>query len=217
MAHKSNANMELPISIDNEYVKEVNSFKYLGAEVAFKNVAKTSLNARICKAKAAFHSLKALWRNKTLTLGLKIQIYKTMVRTVLLYGLDTVPMTETENNRLDQADRAMARIIARKGRFDTVTNEAVYTRTKLKPISQHLQMRRMKWFGHVQRMPNHRYAKWAWKLGAYTGGKRKRGRPPTSYHKRLQRDFSTRGVTLEQAEIFAMDKPGFKALLGPPE
>ena len=53
------------------------------------------VKARICKAKTAFLQLNNIWNSKQLSTNLKVVIFNTNVKTVLLYGAEVCRTTTT--------------------------------------------------------------------------------------------------------------------------
>jgi hypothetical protein len=62
----------------------------------------------------------------------------------------------------------------------TITNEHVYEQTKTKPWSNTIKTRRLRWFGHVIRLPNETPAKIALSY-ATQKYQRSKGRPKTTW------------------------------------
>ena len=65
-------------------MKQVETFKYLGTLLSMDGSLKVELEERLRKANQAMCMLKTVW-NK-FSVHTKIRIYKTMVRTFLIYG-----------------------------------------------------------------------------------------------------------------------------------
>ena len=72
-----------------EILEVVEQFKYLGSCVSSDGSLSNEIDARISKARIAFANLRHLWRQKGISLSLKVRVYKTTVRAVLLYGSET--------------------------------------------------------------------------------------------------------------------------------
>ncbi|KAG5453090.1 hypothetical protein CSKR_106262 [Clonorchis sinensis] len=91
------------------------------------------------------------------------RVYQATVRAVLLYGCETWPVRAAELGRLQVFDNRCLRTIARVGWCRRIRNEAVRKRvlgcatgTSIEECVQHQKLR---WLGHVLRMPNHRLPK----------------------------------------------------------
>ena len=79
---------------DGTKVKEATAFKYLGQRKERKG-ARTEVNVRIADALSAWHLLKhKLFRNKRLSVKLRIRLYSCLVTSRLLSAAETIPMTK---------------------------------------------------------------------------------------------------------------------------
>ena len=62
----------------------VDSFVYLGSCISNDGKVGKEIEKRISKARATFAGLRHLWRQKGISLSLKVRVYKTTVRAVRL-------------------------------------------------------------------------------------------------------------------------------------
>ncbi|VDP55778.1 unnamed protein product [Schistosoma margrebowiei] len=86
---KYNTENTTPITLDDETLEDVESFTYLGSIIDEQRVSDVDVNARIGKLKAAFRQLKKIWNSKQLSTNIKVRIFNTNVKAVLLYGAET--------------------------------------------------------------------------------------------------------------------------------
>ena len=100
---------------------------------------------------------------------------QTAVRPSMMYGLETVGTTKTQEAELDVAEMKMLRFALGVTRKDRIRNEHVRGTVKVGPISKKVKKSRLRWYGHVKRRED-----------AYVGrrvlemelpGKRKVGKP----------------------------------------
>ena len=80
------------ITVQGKELEEVQHFKYLGSYIsADSNIEKEvkEVSTRIGLAAQAFNRLQNIWKSSTLTTRTKLKIYRSNVRTVLLYGAET--------------------------------------------------------------------------------------------------------------------------------
>ncbi|VDP78985.1 unnamed protein product, partial [Schistosoma curassoni] len=90
--NKENSN---PITLDGETLEDVESFTYLGSIIDEQGGSDADVKARNGKARAAFPQLKNIWDSKQLSTNIKVRIFNTNVKTVLLYGAETWRTTTT--------------------------------------------------------------------------------------------------------------------------
>jgi len=84
------------IRMDNEIIAEVNELKYLGSYISNNLLNKYHLNERLRMTAVAVDTLvnSAGLYNDFQSVKVKVQLYKTYVRLVLLYGLETMVLGE---------------------------------------------------------------------------------------------------------------------------
>ena len=81
--------LNTPLKLQGEILEVVKQFTYLGSCASSDGSLSNEIDARISKARIAFANLRHLWRQKGISLSLKVRVYKTAVRAVLLYGSET--------------------------------------------------------------------------------------------------------------------------------
>ncbi|VDO89009.1 unnamed protein product [Schistosoma margrebowiei] len=86
-----------PITLDGETLENVQSFTYLGSIIDEQGGSDADVKARIGKARTAFLQLKNIWNSKQLSINIKVRIFNTNVKAVLLYGAETWRTTTTTN------------------------------------------------------------------------------------------------------------------------
>jgi hypothetical protein len=103
-------------------------------------------------------------------------IYKSMVKSVLIYGAETCSLHEDDRRRINVTEMDALRRSARISKLERKTNE--YIRGKMDAqdmILGDITRKQLIWYGHVQRMDPTRLPKIMihWK----PGGRKKRGCP----------------------------------------
>ncbi|BHF62050.1 Cytoplasmic dynein 1 heavy chain 1 [Sparganum proliferum] len=144
-----------PLGIDGCQLEEVDSFKYLGARLLPNGQSKDDTVSRIDAARWVFSSLrKCLWNRRDLSIATKIRVYRASVRSVLLYGCECWALRVEDERKLEIFNHHCLRIILRVKFTDFVPNETVRARcNNIARITQAIQERRLRWFGHVLRRP----------------------------------------------------------------
>nr|VZH95009.1 unnamed protein product [Spirometra erinaceieuropaei] len=144
-----------PLGIDGCQLEEVDSFKYLGARLLPNGQSKDDIVSRIDAARWVFSSLrKCLWNRRDLSIATKIRVSRASVRSVLLYGCECWALRVADERKLEVFDHHCLRIILRVKLTNFVSNEIVRARCEnIARITQAIQERRLRWFGHVLRRP----------------------------------------------------------------
>ncbi|KAI5731130.1 hypothetical protein M8J77_005084 [Diaphorina citri] len=146
-----------PITIRNEPLCVVENFKYLGSRIVRNNDATIEVKSRISAASVAFGRLYTrVWKQHNLSLGTKLTIYKTIVLSTLLYGSETWTIHQKHVRELNSFHMKCLRSITRTDWRDRVPNEAILEKTNMDTLDEILRVKRLRWAGHVSRMPSER-------------------------------------------------------------
>ena len=202
---RMNAKNQESITISGEPLKDVDKFEYLGAFVSNAGGGTMDLENRLTKARATFNRLKSIWSSTSISRNTKLRLFKTLVKTVLMYGSETWKMTKGDNRKLDVFQTKCLRRILKVKWEDHIRNEVILERAGMKSMSSEVQRKRWKYIGHILRKePNHdcvTAVTWA------PEGKRKRGRPKTTWRRTVDKERQVAGWTSwNQARAAAADK-----------
>ena len=124
---------------------------------------------------------------------------------VLLYESETWNMHEQDNKKLDTFHFTRLRRILQIRWPYVISNEELLSKTNLKRISQEVKEKRWKWIGHVLRMNdgNHCVTALSWA----PEGKRKVGRPRTTWRRTVERERKDMGwSSWSQVRTIAKDR-----------
>uniref|UniRef100_A0A6P7GHM6 Uncharacterized protein LOC114342751 n=1 Tax=Diabrotica virgifera virgifera TaxID=50390 RepID=A0A6P7GHM6_DIAVI len=91
--------------------EEVERFQYLGATFTRRPNIKEEIQARIMAGNRCIFALNNLLRNKNISRGAKIRIYKTVIRPIVLYASETWTMNKSEQVMLKVWERKVLRKI----------------------------------------------------------------------------------------------------------
>jgi hypothetical protein len=84
-----NTSKTQPFPHRGESNEGVDSFTYLGSVVAKDGGAAQDVSQRIRKANGAFVELYPVWKNSRISTRTKLHIFRSNVKSVLLYGSET--------------------------------------------------------------------------------------------------------------------------------
>ena len=111
------------------------------------------VNRRIQLALQSLNSLEASWTHRKLVAQhIRINAYRAIVESVLLYNCGTWALTEVQANKLDCAQRKMIRRVLGVKLSDRITNINLYARCGIQPSSVQVVNARWRLFGHTLRM-----------------------------------------------------------------
>ena len=87
-------------SIQGADLEEVQNFKYLGSYISADSDIEREISTRIGLAAAAFNKLRNIWKSSLLQTKTKLKIYRSNVRSVLLYAAETWRTNKKLESRL---------------------------------------------------------------------------------------------------------------------
>ena len=144
----------------------------------------------------------------------KLQMYKTLIRPVALYGSESWNMTSADENAFGVFERRVLRVIygpKKEGDlFKSRSNAELYQLYKEADITRIIKVNRLRWAGHVVRRPIEAPINKVFKSD-FTDGKRSRGRPKNSWREAVDRDSIALGIGNWQME--ASDRASFRRKL----
>ena len=155
-----------------------------------------------------------LWRHRSISIKTKLRIYNTAILPILLYGAETWPLNKTMAARIDGFDSRSLRAITNTKWYDRVSNEVLRERTQQPPASLLAAQRRLRWFGHIHRLPPEHPTRSILEFNPRTAGwKRPRGRPRTRWLDVIRQDLEDLGVPMEHAPRLAENRTWWRALV----
>ena len=150
------------ITINGSPVDKVDDFVFLGSNVPS---VEADVKRRTRLAAWAFGRLKrTVWTNQDISRLLKVRIYKALILPIAIYGAESWTLRQADTRQLESFEMRCLRVILGVHLMDRVKNEEIRQRLNIpNTICEEVSKRRMKWFGHVVRMPHHRLPLQAYK------------------------------------------------------
>ena len=186
-----NARNNEAITVNGQALEDVEKFVYLGATVCKQGGGDEDIKARLGKARGAFVKLNRVWNSNSVTKKTKIKLYKTLVKPVLMYGCETWKMNEGDAQKINVfQNRCLRRILKIKWQ-DKVTNKELLERANVDRLSEEVRRRRWRFIGHILR--KHPDNDCVTALTWAPEGKRRRGRPKTTWRRTVERERTKAG------------------------
>uniref|UniRef100_H2ZTC0 Endonuclease-reverse transcriptase n=1 Tax=Latimeria chalumnae TaxID=7897 RepID=H2ZTC0_LATCH len=158
------------------------------------------LDVRIGKASVTFGRLTSrVWNDKLLTLNTKVSIYQACVLSTLLYGCESWVTYSKQERRLNSFHLRCFRKILGVTWDQRITNNKILERTGLQSMQTNLDVRRLRWLGHVERMPQARLPK-AVLYGQLKNRPRRRGRPKLRYSDKVKQGLKKFSIPTDNWE-----------------
>ena len=137
------------------------SAPYLGSLLTSEGKDDEDVALRIRKASGMFGSLQAcLFKQKGFSNETKVAVYNSLVLSVLLYGSESWALTQRLRDKLRSFHRRCVRSMCRVNMWHVqeyhITAQALEQRLGISSFETYLVRRRLRWLGHVRRMPWHR-------------------------------------------------------------
>ena len=169
----------------------------------------------------ALNKLTSIWkRNNKIKLNVRIKIYKSLVKSILLYNCGTWAVTRTDENKLDAFHRKQLRRILGIHYPTIIKNRSLYIKCKETPLSAQVRESRWKLFGHILRRDIEIPANKAMSYYFIDDIKKTRGRPLTTLPVTLNNDIKilkngmqlTTKSDIERLRNMAQDRKAWFAL-----
>ena len=181
------------VTISDVPIEQVDHFPYLGSLLSNKCNSEKDVEHRIRSAHAAFGKLaRRVFKNKDLTRKTKLMVYHAVVISTLLYGCETWTLYRRDKKKLERFHQRKLRSLLNVKWEDYVTNNAVLQRANSRSIESTIMAHRLRWSGHIARMPETRLPRQVL-FSELATGKRPHGRPLLRYKDQLKATLKETG------------------------
>ena len=188
----------------------------MGAVISSDGTIDRELTIRIQKASGAFKQLSCIWNNRNIHTATKIRIYKSAVVTILIYGSETWTTTKLQMKRFEVFHQRCLRRILKIRWQQHIRNEDILQKAQITTMEIIIASMRLRWYGHVVRMPDERLPKILLDTKP-NYGKRKRGRPRKTWESCVKEDAAIftgiPDITIEQAREKAGDREHWREMI----
>lgn len=174
------------------------AFKYLGTTIHQDGGCKTEVQLRISRAWDKWRELTGVLCDKKVPKKLKVLIYKTVIRPVMLYGAETWPLTDYLAERFSVCEMRMLRYCLGISLEEHRTNESIREEANVMNILDMMKRRRLQWFGHVCRREREEDIRKVYELRVE--GRRSRGRPKHRWKDTIKKDLQSCSLNEEDAQ-----------------
>ena len=179
------------LEVNGKHFETVDSFIYLGSQVNSDNNIGEEIRRRVTLGNRSYYSLQKLFRSKTLNRNLKCELYRTLIRPVVVYGSEAWCMTQRDEQTLLVFERRILRSIFGgvnvEGNWRRRFNHELYQLYNEPDVVKFIKINRLRWLGHVLRMNEERVPLKL--LNTNPDGNRRPGRPKTRWKDAVESDL----------------------------
>lgn len=201
-----------PVHVGCKPVEFVEHFNYLGSMVDADGGTDRDVQSRIGRATAVFQKMRSVWSTSAISTSLKVKLFNAIVIPTAIYACESWKATSSISHKLNVFQQRCLRKILNVSYKDHVRNEEILRRCSSQRLSATVTERRMRFAGHVLRMPEHRHAR-AVMNWTPPEGHRKRGRPRTTWRRTFCKDLKTINIEWKDAETTAADRTRWRKLV----
>jgi hypothetical protein len=115
------------------------------------------IKARLQSGNKCYYGLSNLLKTRTISMNLKIQLYRTLIRPVVMYGCEVWTLRKLDQNRLLIFERKILRRIfgpcidETTGEWRIRKNEELKQLYQMSDIIRKIKKKRLQWAGHAWR------------------------------------------------------------------
>jgi hypothetical protein len=150
--------------------------------------------------------------DKKVTNKLKDKFYRTAIRPTMMYGTKYNATKRQHIQKMSVAEMQMLRWICGHTRKDRIRNDNIRDKLGVTPIQEKLVQHRLRWFGHIQRMPPEALVR-SDILSRPENTRRGRGRLRLTWEETIKRDLKKWNISKE----LALDISAWKMTIHVPE
>ena len=166
---------------------------------------------RIRLANLAFGSLRPVWSSKRISLRLKLKIFNSNVKSVLLYACETWKVTKSLTQKLQVFVNKCLRVICGIFYPEIISNSDLYMKTKQELIANEIGKRKWGWIGHTLRKDPADITRQA--MFWSPPGARKPGRPSATWQSSVCKEAAQQGRKLNELAALASNRVRFKSFV----
>ena len=206
----------LDFKLNDVKIEQVSQFTYLGTIFSENGRLDTEIDSRISKAGSVGSQLnRFIWNKKEVSQKTKLAVYNSVFNPILTYGSESWVRNKEIDRRLETANMRVVRKIGGINRWhqwqDRISNEDIRKRLDIVSVQEKVSKSNLRWYGHVNRMGEHRLAKQIFE--AKMDGKRPRGRPRGRWIDGVKVALESRGLTEDKARHLTSNRNTWRKIV----
>jgi len=166
------------IVIGDYRFEAVSQFNYLGVILSSSADTGAAMRKIIKMASKCYYAHRNLLKSNLLTRTVKLKIYKTLIRPVLTYGCEAWTLRNEDCQRIATFERRILRRIfgpnkEEDGSYRSRYNAELEALANGKTVIRFVKSQRLRWLGHLIRIPENRAVKKIFQLKMFGTRRRK--------------------------------------------
>jgi hypothetical protein len=188
----------------NGNIKATNSFTYLGCKLTSVNSLEEEIDTRIIKYSKNVGFLYPLLKERNIPVHVKVHIYTSILRPILLYGSETWTLTTKLKSKLQAAEMRVLRLIHGVTKLDHIRNDTIRSELQIEPLLTYIEKSQLRWYGHIKRRGPENLTKKLldWK----PPGKRNKGRPRKRWLDNIKEILDRESINIYTANIMCQNR-----------
>ena len=163
------------LSLASATIRRNNSYTYLGSVITSDGKMEPEINNRITKYSQNVGAIYPLLRDRNIPRKVKLLMFNSVLKPVLLYGCETWVLTEKLKSKIQAAEMRVLRLIFGVTKRERLRNTTIREALGVESVLLQIERCQLRWFGHVHRMPVYRDVRRI--MEWVPEGRRRRGRP----------------------------------------
>ena len=185
-------NDDKTVKMEDAKVPRVKEFNYLGSTVQESGGCEREVKKRVQAGWNGWKRVSRVICDRRLPASVKGKMYSSMVKSAMVYGLETVAVTKKQVEEMEVAEMKMLRFAMEVTRKDKIRNEHIRSTVKVEQLRMKMREGRLRWYGHVMRRDQEYVGRKMMEMEL--PGKRRRGRPKRRFLDAVKEDMGQVGV-----------------------
>ena len=203
---KVNEDKTEEIRISRTGGKDWKEVKYLGSLLGTEE----DFKRRKQMATVSYNKLRHIIESRKTSTNLKMRLFETYIASIFLYNSEVWTLTKTMEAKIDAFQRKLIRRMFKIYWEDRVSNEELHRRFKFRKWSETIKERRMRWYGHMLRLPENAPVKLAL-TEAERKVKKPRGGQVKTWIAQMKEDLNKVNIPYQAKEFYAADRALWRA------
>ena len=205
MVFERSEDTECRVSLEGEEMENVRVFKYLGSVMSKDGSLEEEVRERVQQGRKVAGSLKAVIKNREVSMDVKRSLHDSIVIPTLTYGSEAWTMQEGYKSRVRAVEMNYLRGACGVTWRDRLTNEEVKERCGVSvDVTEKIRRNTLRWFGHVERMESESLTKRVYV--SEVDGVRGRGRPRLRWRDGVERYMREGGLSWGEGRQMTGDR-----------